>query len=467
MRYILPLIHFCLISVLLISCEKDCADVRGGDNICGCDDETALNYDYEVTHNDGSCEYDTTPPMDITLNPVGYFLNSFHLYWSKNTDSDFRAYHIYRNDLLVDSITTSSKNEYTITGMTGKMEDNFHILVLDKSNNSKKSNTQIGSSYDLIVSTSGGDIYSLNTNSIFPDKNEKKLDLFYSGKKLTINSLLSFYDGSRIIFGGHVDGNYDIWSVYPNGANLERLTFEPEEDRFPIFSPDGLKIAYISASLPNSVENNIFMMNNDGTNKRSLTSNELINSRHIRFSSDGNSIIFSGKKSDRYEIYTINSDGTNLNKLTSQPERKYNDSHPAFVLNGTKIIYQSYSGCGNHIRIMNADGSDNKMLLDCYFSNPIVSPDGNQLIIIENNWRFFSYDLVNNQSKMITNPLNSTEYADFHPQYFDNGNKIVFVAKAQPNKRDIWVINSDGTGRYKVNASSRGYEHTSVQPHIK
>ncbi len=37
-------------------CEKDCAEVWGGNNICGCTDSTAINYDSNATFDDGSCD---------------------------------------------------------------------------------------------------------------------------------------------------------------------------------------------------------------------------------------------------------------------------------------------------------------------------------------------------------------------------------------------------------------------------
>jgi hypothetical protein len=52
---ILPLVFW-------LGCEdekeepEDCAGVAGGDNICGCTDITAINYDSNATFDDGSCE---------------------------------------------------------------------------------------------------------------------------------------------------------------------------------------------------------------------------------------------------------------------------------------------------------------------------------------------------------------------------------------------------------------------------
>ena len=37
-------------------CEEDCAGILGGNNICGCTDSTAVNYNSTATFDDGSCE---------------------------------------------------------------------------------------------------------------------------------------------------------------------------------------------------------------------------------------------------------------------------------------------------------------------------------------------------------------------------------------------------------------------------
>ena len=38
-----------------IELEEDCAGILGGENICGCMDSTAINYDSSATYDDGSC----------------------------------------------------------------------------------------------------------------------------------------------------------------------------------------------------------------------------------------------------------------------------------------------------------------------------------------------------------------------------------------------------------------------------
>ena len=41
-------------------CERDCAEVWGGSNICGCTDSTAINFNSDATFDDGSCDTSIT-----------------------------------------------------------------------------------------------------------------------------------------------------------------------------------------------------------------------------------------------------------------------------------------------------------------------------------------------------------------------------------------------------------------------
>ena len=70
-RYISLLLF---ISLAFWSCEEepepipeDCAGVPGGNNICGCTDSIAINFNSDATYDDESCEYDTTPPTISNL----------------------------------------------------------------------------------------------------------------------------------------------------------------------------------------------------------------------------------------------------------------------------------------------------------------------------------------------------------------------------------------------------------------
>ena len=66
MRKMIPLL---ICSLFILTCEEknplplDCAKIEGGNNICGCTDNTAANFNYLATYDNGSCAY----PSDMTL----------------------------------------------------------------------------------------------------------------------------------------------------------------------------------------------------------------------------------------------------------------------------------------------------------------------------------------------------------------------------------------------------------------
>lgn len=53
-------------------------------------------------------------------------------------------------------------------------------------------------------------------------------------------------NGKRIAFSSFRDGNAEIYVIDADGSNEKRLTNHPEEDYFPAWSPDGKKIAFVS-----------------------------------------------------------------------------------------------------------------------------------------------------------------------------------------------------------------------------
>jgi len=53
-------------------------------------------------------------------------------------------------------------------------------------------------------------------------------------------------DGSTIAFTRNMQGNYDIFTIRPDGSGLQRLTTDPGNDAHSTWSPDGQWIAFAS-----------------------------------------------------------------------------------------------------------------------------------------------------------------------------------------------------------------------------
>ena len=89
-------------------------------------------------------------------------------------------------------------------------------------------------------------------------------------------------DGSRILFTRSQDGNFDIYTIKPDGTNVRRVTTFPANDAYAVWSQDGKYIMWNSgeygfkdeaALYDNSFQpyGSIWIMKADGTEKRQLT----------------------------------------------------------------------------------------------------------------------------------------------------------------------------------------------------
>ena len=97
-------------------------------------------------------------------------------------------------------------------------------------------------------------------------------------------------DGKRLAFGSSKDGDFEIYTMDPEGGNVTRLTHSPGLDMRPAWSPDGKRLAFIS--------------NRDG----------------------------------RYEAYVMQADGAGVQRLTNHPER---DDYPAWHPDGKRLALVS------------------------------------------------------------------------------------------------------------------------------
>jgi TolB protein len=132
----------------------------------------------------------------------------------------------------------------------------------------------------------------------------------------------------------------DIFTLNDDGTDLRNLTSSAAYDLGPIWSPDGSKIAFWSDR--DGGGNDIFVMNADGSGLVNLTrlpGNDALPS----WSPDGSRIAFTHGGS---EIFTMNSDGSNPADLGSGDEATWSPD-------GTKIGFTD----NGRIYSMNADGT--------------------------------------------------------------------------------------------------------------
>ncbi len=192
---------------------------------------------------------------------------------------------------------------------------------------------------------------------------------------------------SKIAFTSNRDGNYEIYTMYPDGSNLTRLTNNPAQDFVPAWSrnitpawsPDGSQIAFVSDrdgyySMGNY---EIYVMNADGSGQIRLT-NDSAWDGHPTWSPDGSQIAFTSWRDGKPQIYVMNADGTGLQRLTNLAR----DWEPAWSPDGSQIAFESNRDGNGEIYVMNADGSGQKRLTYIEGSDhwpPTWSPDSTRI----------------------------------------------------------------------------------------
>jgi Tol biopolymer transport system component/tRNA A-37 threonylcarbamoyl transferase component Bud32 len=133
------------------------------------------------------------------------------------------------------------------------------------------------------------------------------------------------------------------------------------------WTPDG-KIVYASRTNEN---NNIWIMNADGTNRKQLTLDAGI-SFQPAVSPDGRYIAFVSYKESAQNIWRMNIDGTNPVRLTDGGLENF----PTFSPDGKWVVYTSYSSGKNTLWKVPVEGGEETQVTDIFAATPVVSPDG-------------------------------------------------------------------------------------------
>jgi Tol biopolymer transport system component len=243
-----------------------------------------------------------------------------------------------------------------------------------------------GAGSGRIVFVIGGNIYIMN------DDGSGVMQLTNTGNNSTPN--LS-PDGMKVAFTSFRDDpKGEIYVMNADGSGVTRLTTNPGSAAFnfnngfdssPSFSPDGQRIAFMSSR---NFNEDIHVMNADGTGVTRLTTNSGIDDFDPTWSPDGTRIAFVREVSVGVnEIYIMNANGTGQTGLTNDGVTALN---PEFSPDGMKIAFDSTRDGGQadrEVYVMDADGtditrltvSDNGGPLERISRQPSFSPDGTSI----------------------------------------------------------------------------------------
>jgi Tol biopolymer transport system component len=213
-------------------------------------------------------------------------------------------------------------------------------------------------------------IYSKSRNESTDERDLVIFDVNSNNKQTltnTDNNILGrFSIDNKIAFWRQTNTSNDIFLMDIDGSNKQQIL---NDASYPVWSPGGKRVAYISNGDMNSPQ--IFIAFSDGSNSKQLTKTYLkswdsgfpnFGNGNPQWTSDGRKIVYESDANEGLpEIYIMNSDGTNQTRLTNTERRNEN---PVVSADGNSIIFVSNRELSYSfdIFVMNIDGKNQNPL---------------------------------------------------------------------------------------------------------
>jgi TolB protein len=268
--------------------------------------------------------------------------------------------------------------------------------------------------------------------------------------------------GHELLVATFRTGDTEVFVVDPDTGDARNLTRSPRsKERYPSWSPDGKWVAFNS---DRDGTHNLYLIGADGNNLQQLTHEKPgVEAGMQSWTADGKWIYFGlfGKGPPR--MCRIAPDGKRFQEIAHGID-------PAVSPDGQRIAFAETRMDGHHLRIMDVDGSNNRMLTGTgnkYFGmHPAWSPDGEWIVYadqVHDALEIFRIDpegkhavQLTKLGKACTTPAVSPDgkwisfrYCD-EIYWRDGKTSERAYRERRADKRPVWVMGFDGSDPHVI-----------------
>src|SRR5215471_1021129 len=175
-------------------------------------------------------------------------------------------------------------------------------------------------------------------------------------------------DGRWITYFGYRDGGYGVWAIAPDGTHQHKLTWGPFDDREPVYSHDGTKIAFSSdRGNPLGSDYNIWVLDLKTGQFKQLTSDPA-EDYMPSWSPDDQEIAFASTRHDGRDLWAVTVADAKERKVLTATGRVDSPSWGP----GGQIVYHSDTDRGSRLEVDGKPltGGENAFAFRASWSSP-------------------------------------------------------------------------------------------------